>query len=150
MSSAEAAARLGEFDHAGVVVALGEPAGGLTGWRFSHLQAKAALPIAAREGGVVRFADVTLVAALRRDELISTSLRRLYLDPLEAGRDGGETTRETLRAWFRCERNISSTAAALGVDRRTVRNRLRVVEAQVGRPLAEVALDLELALRLDP
>jgi len=91
-----------------------------------------------------------VVRALRRDELISTSLRRLYLDPLEAGRDGGETTRETLRAWFRCERNISSTAAALGVDRRTVRNRLRVVEAQVGRPLAEVALDLELALRLDP
>jgi hypothetical protein len=150
VSSAEAAGRLSEFDHAGVVVALGEPAGGLTGWRFSHLQAKAALPIAAREGGVVRFADVTLVAALRRDELISTSLRRLYLDPLEAGRDGGEATRETLRAWFRCERNISSTAAALGVDRRTVRNRLRVVEAQVGRPLAEVALDLELALRLDP
>jgi hypothetical protein len=150
VSSAEAAGRLGEFDHAGVVIALGEPASGLTGWRFSHLQAKAALPIATREGGVVRFAEVTLVAALRRDELISTSLRRLYLDPLEAGRDGGEATRETLRAWFRCERNISSTAAALGVDRRTVRNRLRVVEAQVGRPLAEVALDLELALRLDP
>lgn len=148
--SADAARALGEIDHAGVVLALGEPASGLTGWRFSHLQAKAALPIAAREGGVVRFAEVTLVAALRRDELIATSLRRLYLDPLEAGRDGGTATRETLRAWFRCERNISSTAAALGVDRRTVRNRLRAVEDQVGRPLAEVALDLELALRLDP
>jgi DNA-binding PucR family transcriptional regulator len=148
--AAVAARHLGEIDHAGVVLALGEPASGLTGWRFSHLQAKAALPIAAREGGVVRFAEVTLVAALRRDELIATSLRRLYLDPLEAGRDGGTATRETLRAWFRCERNISSTAAALGVDRRTVRNRLRTVEDQVGRPLAEVALDLELALRLDP
>jgi len=150
LASAAAQRRLGELDHAGVVISLGEPAGGLTGWRFSHLQAKAALPIAAREGGVVRFADVTLVAALRRDELIATSLRRLYLDPLEASRDGGAATRETLRAWFRCERNISSTAAALGVDRRTVRNRLRAVEAQVGRPLVEVALDLELALRLDP
>jgi hypothetical protein len=149
LASAEVARRLGEIDHAGVVISLGEPASGLTGWRFSHLQAKAALPIAVREGGVVRFADVTLVAALRRDELIATSLRRLYLDPLDAGRDGGAATRETLRAWFRCERNISSTAAALGIDRRTVRNRLRAAEAQVGRPLAEVALDLELALRLD-
>lgn len=150
LASAEVARRLGEIDHAGVVISLGEPASGLTGWRFSHLQAKAALPIAVREGGVVRFADVTLVAALRRDELIATSLRRLYLDPLEADRDGGITTRETLRTWFRCERNISSTAAALGVDRRTVRNRLSAVEAQVGRPLGEMALDLELALRLDP
>jgi hypothetical protein len=150
LASAEAARRLREIDHAGVVISLGEPASGLTGWRFGHLQAKAALPIAVREGGVVRFADVTLVAALRRDELIATSLRRLYLDPLEADRDGGITTRETLRTWFRCERNISSTAAALGVDRRTVRNRLRAVEAQVGRPLGEMALDLELALRLDP
>jgi hypothetical protein len=150
VASAEAARRLAEIDHAGIVIALGEPASGLTGWRFTHLQAKAALPIAAREGGVVRFADVTLVAALRRDELIATSLRRLYLDPLGAGRDGGAASRETLRAWFRCERNISSTAATLGVDRRTVRNRLRAVEAQVGRPLGEVALDLELALRLDP
>jgi hypothetical protein len=150
ISSAAVAHRLAEIDHAGVVISLGEPANGLTGWRFSHLQAKAALPIAAREGGVVRFADVTLVAALRRDELIATSLRRLYLDPLDVGRDGGIATRETLRAWFRCERNISSTAAALGIDRRTVRNRLRTAETQVGRPLAEVALDLELALRLDP
>jgi DNA-binding PucR family transcriptional regulator len=149
VASTEVARRLDEIDHAGVVLALGEPANGLTGWRFSHLQAKAALPIAAREGGVVRFAEVTLVAALRRDELIATSLRRLYLDPLEAGRDGGVASRETLRAWFRCERNITSTAAALGVDRRTVRNRLRAVEGQVGRPLTEIALDLELALRLD-
>jgi hypothetical protein len=149
VQSAEVLRFLGDVDHAGVVLSLGEPAEGLTGWRFTHLQAKAALPIAVREGAAVRFADVTLVAALRRDELIATSLRRLYLDPLDAGRDGGAATRETLRAWFRCERNTSSTAAALGIDRRTVRNRLRAVESQVGRPLAEVALDLELALRLD-
>jgi hypothetical protein len=38
------------------------------------------------------------------------------------------------RAYFDAERNISSTAAALGVDRRTVRNRLRVIEELLGRP----------------
>jgi hypothetical protein len=150
LSSAEPLRRLAEIDHAGVVVAIGEPAAGLTGWRFSHLQAKAALPIARDERAAVRFADVTLAAALRRDELIATSLRRLYLEPLAGSRDGGAAARETLRAYFRCERNISSTAAALGVDRRTVRNRLRAAEGRIGRPLPEVALDLELALRLEP
>jgi hypothetical protein len=150
LSSAAAMRRLAEGDRDGVVVALGEPASGLTGWRFSHLQAKAALPIARDQRGAVRFADVTLAAALRRDELIATSLRRLCLEPLEGARDGGAAARATLRAWFRCERNITSTAAALGVDRRTVRNRLRAVEGQIGRPLSEAALDLELALRLDP
>jgi DNA-binding PucR family transcriptional regulator len=150
LASAAAMRSLAEFDRGSVAIALGEPAAGLTGWRFSHLQAKAALPLATGGRGAVRFAEVALAAALRRDELLATSLRRLYIEPLEASRDGGAAARETLAAWFRCERNITATAAALGVDRRTVRNRLRAVEAALGRPLPEVALDLELALRLDP
>lgn len=148
--SSEAAMRelagIGCQDH---VVSIGEPAVGLTGWRFSHLQAKAALPFAREAAGAVRFAEVALEAALRRDELITTSLRRLYLEPLEGFRDGGLAAHQTLRTWFRTERNITATAAALGQDRRTVRNRLRSVEAVIGRPMSEVALDLELALRLD-
>lgn len=133
----------------GVFVTLGEPAEGLAGWRFSHLQAKAALPIAKRTGAaVVRYADVALLAAIGRDDLLATSLRRLYLEPLERGRDGGKVARETLRAYFAAERNLSSTAAALGVDRRTVANRIRAIEGLLGRPLKDFATDLEIALRL--
>jgi len=33
----------------------------------------------------VRFAEVTMEAALLRDELTATSLRRLYLEPLAGG-----------------------------------------------------------------
>jgi DNA-binding PucR family transcriptional regulator len=133
-----------------VVVSVGEPAEGLAGWRFSHQQAKAALPIAERRGeAVLRYADVAVLAAIARDDLLATSLRRLYLEPLERMRDGGKTARETLRAYFDAERNISSTAAALGVDRRTVRNRLRGIEQQLGRPLTGSLADLEIALRLD-
>jgi len=133
----------------GVFVTLGEPAEGLAGWRFSHFQAKAALPVAEREGRpVVRYADVAMLASIARDDLLAASLRQLYLAPLERARDGGRAARETLRAYFEADRNVSSTAAALGVDRRTVRNRLHAAEELLGRPLRGSLADLEIALRL--
>ncbi len=145
----EAVQVLAELDPKGVVVTVGEPAEGLAGWRFSHLQAKAALAVAERRGeALVRYADVAIEAATLRDDLLARSLRELYLEPLERMRDGGKVARETLRAYFAAERNISSTAAALGVDRRTVRNRIRAIEELVGRPLSLAAADLEIALRV--
>lgn len=146
----QALAALADVVPDGVFVTVGEPGEGLSGWRFSHLQAKAALPIAERNGRpVLRYADVALLASIARDDLVVTSLRQLYLEPLERGRDGGKIARETLRAYFDAERNISSTAAALGVDRRTVRNRIRAIEERLGRPLKGSLADLEIALRLD-
>jgi DNA-binding PucR family transcriptional regulator len=137
-----------ELDPRGTVVTVGEPAEGLAGWRFSHLQAKAALALAERRGvALVRYADVAIEAAVLRDDLLARSLRELYLEPLDGMRDGGKVARETLRAYFAAERNISSTAAALGVDRRTVRNRIRAIEELIGRPLTIAAADLEIALR---
>jgi DNA-binding PucR family transcriptional regulator len=148
VEAAEAVRLLSELDEKGVVVTVGEPAEGLAGWRFSHLQAKAALTLAERRGEtVVRYADVAIEAAVLRDDLLARSLRELYLEPLEGMRDGGKVARETLRAYFAAERNISSTAAALGVDRRTVRNRIRAIEELIGRPLTVAAADLEIALR---
>ncbi len=149
-SPEQAVRALRECPTEGTVVVVGEPGVGLTGWRFSHLQAKAALPIAERRGEpVLRYADVALLASIVRDDLLAGSLRQVYLAPLERARDGGEAARATLRAYFASGRNVSSTAAALGVDRRTVRNRLRAVEELLGRPLAASAADLEIALRLD-
>jgi DNA-binding PucR family transcriptional regulator len=132
-----------------VLVTVGEPAEGPSGWRFSHRQAKAALPIAERRGqAVLRYSDVALLASIIRDDLVATSLQRLYLEPLESARDGGKVALETLRAYFAADRNISSTAAALGVDRRTVTNRIRAIEGLFGRPLKDCATELETALRL--
>ena len=134
----------------GTFIVLGEPGEGLAGWRFSHRQAKAALPVAERSGrAVLRYADVAMLASMLGDDLLATSLRRLYLEPLERARDGGEVARQTLHAYFAAERNVSSTAAALGVDRRTVTNRMRAIEALLGRSLRDSATDLEIALRLD-
>ncbi len=142
---------LGELSPDRVVVTVGEPGAGLAGWRFSHRQAKAALPIAERLGqSVLRYADVALPASILRDDLLATSLHQLYLEPLERARDGGQVARETLRAYFAAERNVSSTAAALGVDRRTVTNRIRTIEDLFDRPLGDFATELEIALRAFP
>ncbi len=133
-----------------VVLTVGEPGEGLSGWRLSHRQAKAALPIAERRGEtVLHYADVVLLTSILRDDLVTTSLHQLYLAPLEAAPDGGKVARETLRAYFTAERNVSSTASALGVDRRTVTNRIRAIEQLFGRPVKDIATELETALRLD-
>jgi hypothetical protein len=150
LDAADAVAALRRLAPSGVFVTLGEPGESLAGWRFSHHQAKAALPVAERRREpVLRYGDVAVLAAIGRDDLLETSLRQLYLEPLEHGRDGGRVARETLRAYFDADRNISSTAAALGVDRRTVRNRIRAIEELLGRPLRGSLADLEIALRLD-
>lgn len=150
LPSDEAARALADAVPDGIRVTIGEPGEGLAGWRFSHRQAKAALPIAERRGQpVLRYADVAVQAAIHRDDLAAGSLRQLYLAPLERTRDRGAAATATLRAYFAAERNVSATAAALGVDRRTVRNRLRSIEALLGRPLTGSLADLEIALRLD-
>jgi len=133
----------------GPALAVGEPGEGLSGWRLSHRQARAALSVALRSGdSVVRYVDVALLASAMGDELLASSLRRLYVEPLERERDGGEAARETLRAYFAAEQNVSSTAAALGINRGTVAKRLRAVEERIGRQLTSCGIELFVALRL--
>jgi hypothetical protein len=133
-----------------VSLAIGEPGQGLAGWRLTHQQAQAALPIALRSPeSVIRYADVALLSSMLRDDLLAVSLRELYLMPLTAERDGGAVLRETLRAYFTAERNTSSAAASLGVSRRTVANRLHAVEDRIGRPIGAALTEIDAALRLD-
>ena len=131
------------------VLAIGEPAKGLTGWRFTHRQAVGALPVASRgEQPHVKYVDVALFAAALTDELLATTLRRSYLEPLERGPDRGKVARGTLRAYFATGRNVSSSASLLGVNRNTVRSRLRAIEEAIGRSVPSCAMELEIALRL--
>lgn len=129
---------------------VGEPGEGLEGWRLTHRQAAAAFSTTQPADTLpVRYADVALVTSASRDDLLSTSLRRLFLAPLDGERDGGTTARETLRAYFKAERSVSSAAAALGVKRHTVTKRLRSIEERIGRPLARFSAEVEIALRLE-
>jgi hypothetical protein len=131
-------------------LALGEPGQGLAGWRLSHNQARAALPVAQLGSDpVVRYADVAMLATILKDELLMSSLQHLYLEPLDGGRDGGEELRRTLRAYFEADRNVSAAAAAVGVTRQAVARRLRSAEERLGRPIGALGADLEIALRLE-
>lgn len=134
----------------GLSLALGEPERGIAGWRLTHRQARAALPIAQRpQARMVRYADVALLAAALHDDVLANSLQRLYLDPLAYERDGGASLRKTLRAYFSAHRNISSTAAALGVSRQTVSSRMRIIEERICRSLDICASEMDTALRLE-
>jgi PucR C-terminal helix-turn-helix domain/GGDEF-like domain len=133
-----------------ISMTLGEPGEELAGWRLTHRQAIAALPVALRgPRAVTRYAEVTLLASILQDEVLTASLREMYLSPLAGEHDDGETLRETLRAYFAAERNVTSSAAALGVSRPTVANRLRAVEKRIGRQLNGCATEMEAALQLD-
>jgi hypothetical protein len=130
-------------------IAIGEAGEGLGAWRLSHYQARAAFKIAKQDGRTfVRYAEVAVLASTLRDDILGTSLVGLFLGPLSEERDGGASLRETLRAYFAADRNVSSTAAALHVSRRTVANRLQKIEQLLDRPLPTCALEVELALRL--
>jgi hypothetical protein len=135
---------------ADLTLVLGEPGKGLGGWQLSHHQARAALSVAVRRNeSLVRYSEVALLASMLQDELLATSLRQVYLEPLRGERDGGEEARKTLRAYFTAGRNVSSAAAALGVSRHTVANRLRSIEQRLGRPLGARDSCIEVALEID-
>ena len=149
IATAEIAPLASSSRSADVVLALGEPGEGIAGWRLTHRQARAALPIALRgPQRLVRYADIALLASMLCDDLLVSSLNQLYLSPLAQERDGGTALRQTLRAYFAAGRNASAAATALGVSRQTVGNRLGAIEARLGRPLDNCAAEIEAALRL--
>lgn len=134
----------------GAVLACGEPSEGLGGWCLTHRQALAALPIAqAGPTPAIHYRDVALLATALHDDLLSSCLRRSFLDPLEEERDQGLAAKDTLRSYFRAGRNGSSAAALLGVNRATVRNRLTAIEGRLGRSLDAVSVEMQVALELD-
>lgn len=135
----------------GVSLSLGESERGLAGWRLSHRQARATDRISLRSSApaALRYSAVSLLASAVQDELLTNSLRRLYLDPLAFERDGGITLRKTLRAYLSAHLNVSSTAAVLGISRQTVTVHLRAVEERIGCSVVSHASEISTALRLE-
>jgi DNA-binding PucR family transcriptional regulator len=132
-----------------MTLAIGEPGRSMAGWRLTHRQAVATLPIALRaREGVARYVQAPLLASALQDDLLADSLRQCYLAPLESDRDGGVAAKETLRAYFAAGGNVSSAAAALSLNRRTVSSRLAAVEERLGRQLEDASAEIETALRL--
>jgi len=129
-------------------VYVGEPRNGLRGWRLTHREAKTALAVRSERDRLVRCSDVVLSAAVINDGEAARFLLDAYLNPL-LSRGDGEALRATLHAYFDSGCNAASTAAALGVNRHTVKRRLRKVEQCIDRPLGSCRAEMETALRVE-
>ncbi|HEX5414298.1 MAG TPA: helix-turn-helix domain-containing protein, partial [Chloroflexota bacterium] len=133
-----------------LTMSVGEPGRGPEGWRLTHRQALASVPAALRSPRArARYRDVAILSSVLQDDLLATSLRHLYLDPLERERDGGLVARTTLRAYLDSRCIVSSTASLLGITRKTVTARLRAIERLIDRPLDSCWTDVAAALQLD-
>jgi hypothetical protein len=135
---------------AGVSLVVGEPAQGLVGWRLTHWQAQDALLVSLHQPQTLTlYADVALLAPWLRDDARARGLVEMYLSPLDSHRCSGVTLRETLREYFAAGRNASAAGRAINVSRRTMRNRMVLIEESLGSLLDTNQAELELALRLD-
>lgn len=132
-----------------ILLAAGEPGAGAGGWRRSHRQAQTALVVAQRGiSPITHYRRDCLLALLLRDESLASLLWSLYIVPLLDAGEHASPYLHTLRAYLRADRNGASAAAALGVSRQTVANRLRAIEERIGTQISAVSAELELALRL--
>lgn len=134
--------------HGQLSIGVGRSEKGAEGWRLTHQQAKAAAALGHGQS-ITIYEDVALLVALSRDPLLAVSLNDMYLEPLSSDFERGQVLRDTLRAYFEADRNGSSAAAALGVSRQTVANRLEAVEDRLNRPLTVCGDLLHAALRLE-
>ena len=138
----------------GIRIALGRPAGGITGFRRSHEQAATARLVAL---GTRRFARAGLVAYDDAD----VALLAMFLDAPAATRawitetlgaiadpgDGNRAIRDTLRVYYSVGENHSRAAAELGLHRNTVRQRVTRFMNERGDRSTD-PLEIALALRV--
>jgi hypothetical protein len=132
-----------------ISLAVGEARQGLAGWRLTHREAQATMQVMwLQSERVTRSRDVVLLAGVLKDETLVRSLLDAYLGPLERNGNKGEVLRETLRAFFASGWNAAAAAEELGIDRHTVRQRIRRIETILGKPLYACSAELHIALQV--
>ncbi|HTP15733.1 MAG TPA: helix-turn-helix domain-containing protein [Streptosporangiaceae bacterium] len=130
--------------------AFGAPARGVAGFRRTHRQALSAQAVALAAGPsgqrVTTFGDVAPLALmagsidLLRDWVIET------LEALAYDDDHNARLRETLRIFLQENGSYKATAERLTLHKNTVQYRVRKAEDNLGHPLGDDRLHVELAL----
>lgn len=133
-----------------LLVGIGEPHPGASGFRRTFLEASDALGLAARLGdkGGVSYGDAALAIVLSRDEerarwFVEHELRELATDSPEMA-----DMRNTLRIFFDTRMRIASAAERLFLHRNTLINRLERIQAVLGHSVAERSAETQAALVL--
>ena len=136
---------------AGVTLAVGRDAPGLSGFVGSHRFATAALRVAdlrSEPPARVRYDDIEVVALCTGDPDTARVFMATVLGPLAKSGAAAARQRETLDAFVQSSMNFRATAARVGLHHNTVRYRLDAAEKVLGYAIESRKLDLELALRL--
>ena len=133
-----------------VSLAVGEPAGGIEGFRRSHRQAVSARAVALAAGEqrspVTPFVDVAPIAMLCSDLDSARTWVHETLGDLAVDTSRNEGLRETARVFLQTGGSYTATAEQLFLHRNTAQYRVRKAEEVRGRPLRDGRLDVELAL----
>lgn len=135
-----------------VRVAVGTPGAGIDGFRAGHAEARRAERCArlagSRAATITSFDDVRYVDLLSRDLPAARAFVAAELGGLAAGDERSEVLRGFLRVLLDKEGDATATAAALGLHRNTVRQRLARAEELRGRPVTHNGAELRAALAL--
>jgi PucR C-terminal helix-turn-helix domain/GGDEF-like domain len=145
--------RLEHLNHRAICVALGEPGGGVGGFKRSHEEALLARRVhrlrdKQARGGCVRFADVALEAMLTQSREEARRFVDHELGRLAEGDDSSLRLRATLSVFLEERASFAGAAERLGIHKNTVAYRIRRAEELLGRGVRERQLELQTALRI--
>ncbi len=146
------AERVLEASGAGIMMAFGQPASGIGGFRDSHRQALRAQRVALVAGTnaptVISYTDPGVrAAAMMCDNLdetrlmVRSTLGRLALDTPHHAR-----LRDTLLEFISASCSYTAAAETLMMHKNSVKYRVAKAQEERGRPIDEDRLDVELAL----
>jgi hypothetical protein len=134
-----------------VRIAVGEPAGGVEGFRRSHRQARQAQQVAMiADAGVQRrvtaWTDVGALALMCADPDALAGWVQNTLGELAGQVEAMTRLRETLSTFLATGGSFTAAAQLLHMHKNTVQYRVRKAEEALGGPLGERRRDVELAL----
>jgi DNA-binding PucR family transcriptional regulator len=135
-----------------VMVAVGEPAQGIDGFRITHTQAVQTQAVALLGGAyapqVTMFGQVGVAALLSADVEAARAWVSQVLGPLATDDDHYARLRETLRVFLATGGSYTASAAELAMHKNSVKYRVEKAGQERGRPIRCDRLDVELALHV--
>jgi hypothetical protein len=136
----------------GVRLAVGRPAYGIEGFRFTHLEAGHASRFwdvgGVGAGGTTSYRSVEVVSLLASDLERARRFVRLELGQLAEQSESAARTRSTLLGFLAHGCSHVRAAQELHMHQNTVYNRVRRAEEMLGSPIADRRVELQTALML--
>jgi len=133
-----------------IMIAMGEPAQGIDGFRTTHTQAVQTQAVALLGGAdaphITTFGQVGAAALLSADVEATRAWVHQVLGPLATDDDHSARLRETLRVFLATGGSYTASAAQLAMHKNSVKYRVEKAEQERGRPIRSHRLDVELAL----